>query len=102
MHLDFCGCQVSRYQLTWAIIQFDLCNTSLHIKIKYNANKMCAVPLFSRSRAGWVIIINGDGGYGLLVGLWLKPVDLIQRLVGTWHCAAFITWTEWTLAMAVP
>jgi len=32
-------------------------------------------------------------------GLWLKSIGLLQRSTGTWHCAEFITWTGWTLAM---
>jgi len=36
------------------------------------------------------MIINGNGGYCLLAGLWLKLISII-----------FIAWTKWTLAMAV-
>jgi len=28
---------------------------------------------------------------------WLCPT-----IIAAWHCAAFVKWTEWTLAMAVP
>jgi len=31
----------------------------------------------------------------------LKPVGLVQRSAATWRRAAFIAWTEWTLAMAL-
>jgi len=35
----------------------------------------------------------------LQVGVWLKPICLVQRSAVTWRCAAFIAWTRWILAM---
>jgi len=31
-----------------------------------------------------------------------KPLGLVQRSAATWCHAIFITWTKWTLAMALP
>jgi len=35
------------------------------------------------------------------VGLWLKPIGLVQRSASACRDAVFIVWTKWTLAMAL-
>jgi len=38
----------------------------------------------------------------MLADLWLKPIGLVQGSAAAWCCSAFIRWTKWTMAMAVP
>jgi len=55
--------------------------------------------------SGWVIIIDGDVGVdagSLQENSQPKLFDFMWGLAAAWRCSAFIRWTGWTLAMALP
>ena len=59
--------------------------------------------LMTDELSGWVVIVNGNGECSHYRPIyWLRLIGLVQRLAATWRCAALITWTDWTLAVAVP
>jgi len=44
---------------------------------------------------------NSQNPVGSNPTYWLRLIGLVQRLAVEGHCAEFVTWTGWTLAMAV-